>query len=169
MEIGASSVPFLNSPRVGTKSKLIAQTDSDQVRKGGLLQKLNSISLEKVKIPGTRCLVAALFCASAAFVIASDFKSQILQANETLTITVRGDRFLKIQNFTQEAPATSRGFVSVTTNSLTANVLTAAIIDPMATPGSLEVINSVVIAGPASVRVTCGDSSCFISYRKDSG
>jgi hypothetical protein len=134
-----------------------------------LLQKLNSINLEKMKIPGSRFLVATLFCASAAFVIAADFKSKILQATERLTITVPADHFLKIQNFTQEAPATTRGFVTTTSDGLTANaVLTAAIIDPMATPGSLEVINSVVIAGPANVTVTCGDSTCFVSYRKDS-
>ena len=33
-----------------------------------------------------------------------------------------------------------------------------------------EVINSAVIAGPADVSVTCGDTtgSCFISFKKDS-
>jgi hypothetical protein len=103
--------------------------------------------------------------------MAGDFKSVILQANAVLpTITVPADHFLKIRNFTQEGPATSRGVVTVTTtsNGLTANVLTAAIIDPEATPGSLEVINSVVIEGPASVTVTCGDTTCFVSYKKDS-
>jgi hypothetical protein len=136
-----------------------------------LLQKRNRINLEKVKIPGTRFLVAALFCAFATFVMAGDFKSVILQANAVLpTITVPADHFLKIRNFTQEGPATSRGVVTVTTtsNGLTANVLTAAIIDPEATPGSLEVINSVVIEGPASVTVTCGDTTCFVSYKEDS-
>jgi hypothetical protein len=124
-----------------------------------------------VKISGTRFLVAAFLCGSAAFVVAGDFKSKILQANEMLSIIVPVDHFLKIRNFTQEG-GNQRGWVSVTTtaNGLTANVLTAAIIDPMATAGSLEVINSVVIEGPANVTVTCGnaDASCFVSYRKDS-
>jgi hypothetical protein len=48
------------------------------------------------------------------------------------------------------------------------NVLSAAIIDSAAT-ATLEVINSVVIAGPAYVTVTCGDAtgSCFITYKKE--
>jgi hypothetical protein len=45
------------------------------------------------------------------------------------------------------------------------NVLAAAILDM--TP--LEVINNVVIAGPADVTVTCDPSAtCFVSYKKDS-
>ena len=56
----------------------------------------------------------------------------------------------------------------VTTHTGTANVLTAAILDPSNT-SSLEVINDVVIAGPADVTVTCGDGTdCFIAYRKGS-
>jgi hypothetical protein len=145
---------------------------ADQGRKPELLQNLNRISLESVEIYAARFLVSVFFCASAAFAVADDdFKSKILQANDRLSITVPVDHFLKIRNFTQEG-GNQRGLVTVTTtsNGLTANVLTAAIIDPMAAAGSLEVINSVVIEGPANVTVTCGnaDASCFVSYRKDS-
>jgi len=64
-----------------------------------------------------------------------------------------------------------RGVVMVTTppsSGTTVNVLAAAVLNPAQQP---EVINNVVIAGPADVVVTCGASSmknCFISYKKDS-
>jgi len=75
---------------------------------------------------------------------------------------------LVIRNFTQQVGATNRGSVSVTTNGLTINnAFTATIIDPAAPQGMLEVINNFVVAGPATVTVTCGDTtSCFITYRK---
>jgi hypothetical protein len=141
---------------------------------------------EKMKIPGTRCLISALFCASAIFVFANDFKSVIVAPGSPLQINVPGNHFLVIRNFTQEG-GTSRGVVMVTdANGQMANVLAAAIIDtgasatptptptpsPTATPSlaQLEVINSVVIAGPVTVTVTCAADAmgCFITYRKDS-
>src|ERR1051326_9167817 len=114
----------------------------------------------------TRFLPFLLFAASAAS--AGDFQSVVMQANSSLpTITVPGDRFLVIRNFTQEAPFTIRGTVSVTTNGLTTNnALSATILDSAAPQGSQEVINNIVVGGPAQVNVTCGDSTCFISYRK---
>jgi hypothetical protein len=114
-----------------------------------------------------RVLPVLLFFLFTKFADAGDFVSMVVQANQSLpTITVPGDRFLVIRNFTQEAGGMSRGFVSVTTNGLTANnVLTATIVDP-ALSGTLEVINNIVIAGPATVTVTCGDTNCFITYRK---
>jgi hypothetical protein len=36
----------------------------------------------------------------------------------------------------------------------------------MAAQGALEVVNDIVIAGPATVTVTPGDATCFITYRK---
>ncbi len=107
-------------------------------------------------------------CAFAGTTFAGDFNSMVVQASQSLpTITVPGDRFLVIRNFTQEVGAATRGSVSATTNGFTATVMTATIVDPMAAPGNLEVINNVVIAGPATVNVTCGDiTSCFITYRK---
>jgi hypothetical protein len=114
-------------------------------------------------------LLAAFFVFGFATVAdAGDFVSTVVQANQSLpTITVPGDRFLVIRNFTQEAGETVRGSVSVTTNGLTANnVLTATIVDPAAPQGTLEVINNIVIAGPATVTVNGGDTNCFITYRK---
>jgi hypothetical protein len=113
-----------------------------------------------------RVLPVLLFFLFTKFADAGDFVSMVVQANESLpTITVPSDRFLVIRNFTQEAGGTVRGSVSVTTNGFTANVLTATIVDPNAM--TLEVINNIVIGGPATVTVTCGDTtSCFITYRK---
>jgi hypothetical protein len=114
-----------------------------------------------------RVLPVLFFFLFTKFADAGDFVSMVVQANQSLpTITVPDDRFLVIRNFTQEAGGTLRGSVSVTTNGLTANnVLTATIVDP-ALPGTLEVINNIVIGGPATVTVTCGDTNCFITYRK---
>ena len=116
-----------------------------------------------------RLLAAVFILSCAGFVRAGDFVSMVLQANQQLPqITVPGDRFLVIRNFTQQVGATDRGSVSVTTNGLTINnAFTATIIDPAAPQGTLEVINNFVVAGPATVTVTCGDTtSCFITYRK---
>jgi hypothetical protein len=115
-----------------------------------------------------RFLTSLFVFAFAAFANAGDFVSVVVQATQSLpTITVPGDRILVIRNFTQEAGGKTRGFVSVTTNGLTANnVLTATIVDPAAPQGTLEVINNVVIAGPATVTVNGGDTNCFITYRK---
>jgi len=45
------------------------------------------------------------------------------------------------------------------------DILSAVIIDP--TPMSPEIINNVVVAGPATVSVTCDPmATCFITYRK---
>jgi len=105
------------------------------------------------------------------FVRAGDFVSQVLQPSDSaITITVPGDRFLVIRNFTQEAvasdgtPAMKRGNVSVTAP-FTATVVTATIAstDPNVL---LEPVNDVVVGGPATVTVTPGDTTCFITYRK---
>ncbi len=77
-----------------------------------------------------------------------------------------------IRNFTQEdSTSSTRGVVTVTTRGstvITAGVLTAAILSTTTAPP--DVINSVVIAGPADVSVTCGAApgNCFISFKKDS-
>lgn len=102
-------------------------------------------------------------------VSANDFKSQVLGPGGQLSLDVQDGRFLVMRNFTQAAGATTRGVVSATTSTGTSNVLAAAIIDP-SNITSVDVINSVVITGPATVIVTCPSdaSSCFVSYRKDS-
>jgi hypothetical protein len=113
-----------------------------------------------------RVLPVLFFLLFTKFAVAGDFVSAVVPTGTTLPITVPADRFLVIRNFTQEG-GTNRGVVSVMTNTFTANnVLTATIVDPMASPGMLEVINNVVIAGPATVTITPGDTTCFITYRK---
>ena len=124
-----------------------------------------------MKSPFTRFL-AALFCFGFAIsVFAGDFKSAIIATGDTLPtpIHVSGDQFLVIRNFTQDGGST-RGLVNVyqIATGLNANVLAAAIIDPN-NPPPVEVINDIVIAGPANVSVSCGDGiNCFITYRKGS-
>jgi hypothetical protein len=116
-------------------------------------------------------LLAAVFVLIAInSVRATDFVSQILQAGTSLTITVPDDRFLLIQNFTQEGPAsavTIRGSVSVTdrTGFMTNDMFTATILDPTNTT-PFEPINNAVIAGSSTVTVTAGDTNCLITYRK---
>jgi hypothetical protein len=120
-----------------------------------------------------RLLVAlfVIFFTLARFAAAGDFVSTVIQGSPTtpqmLQITVPADRFLVIRNFTQEGPATTRGFVSVTdsTGFMAKEVLTATILDPSNTT-SLEPINDVVVGGPATVTVTGGDTNCLITYRK---
>ena len=121
-----------------------------------------------------RFFAALFFCASARFSAGGDFQSVVLSTiigNTPITITVPNDRFLVIRNFTQEGTATNRGIVTVTnlngqSVSMNGDILTAAIIDPTnSTP--LEVINNVVVAGPATVTATCPTgATCFITYRK---
>src|SRR6266480_4269300 len=100
---------------------------------------------------------------------ADDFKSMVVASGITADLPrIHGDQFMVIRNFTQD-DGSPRGVVTVTkppNGGTSINVLAAAVLD--ASPP--DVINSVVIAGPADVSVTCGTTAgnCFISYRKDS-
>lgn len=118
-----------------------------------------------------RCLIGAVFCASAMSAFAGSFQSATITPGGSLAIEVPDSRFLVIRNFTQEG-ATTRGVVTVTVDSGTANVLAAAIVDSGTSSTSipLEVISNVVVAGPATVTVTCpaDATNCFITYRKES-
>jgi hypothetical protein len=121
------------------------------------------------KLASVRYLFVFVFLTLAEFSAAGDFVSVIVQANQQPTqITVPGDRFLVIRNFTQESGAAIRGTVTVDTSTFTGvTVLTATLLNPNnTTPGSLEVVNDIVIAGPATVNVNSGDTNCFITYRK---
>lgn len=116
-----------------------------------------------------RLLAAILGLSFATLVSAGDFVSRVVQVGDTFTIDVPGDRFLVIRNFTQEGPfsaATIRGSVKATDRTgLEATMLTATIADP--DPANLlEPVNNVVIAGPSTVTVTGGDTTCFITYRR---
>lgn len=130
---------------------------------------MDPVFLKKMKTRVSQYLIAALFFASPTLVLADDFKSVILAPNGVQQINVDGQHFLRIRNFTQEG-GSMRGLVNVALNDqsgLSANVLAAAIVDPAS--AALDVINSIVISGPVTVTVTCGDAtgSCFITYRKD--
>jgi len=116
-----------------------------------------------------RASVLAL-CAFVGAIFADDFKSVTITGGTSLDpIRVHDDQLMLIRNFTQDTETTARGVVVVTkppSSSTSVNVLAAAVLDMP----TLEVINSVVIAGPADVTVTCPDVTaiCFISYKKDS-
>jgi hypothetical protein len=123
-----------------------------------------------------RFFVAALFLAAAAVVFANPFKSKIISTNDSvLEITVPGDHFMKITNFTQDG-GTDRAVVEVTLpgnteNGGTTNVLTATRIDFSTGSNSQnapEITNRVNIAGPAIVRIRpVVGAKIFISYKKE--
>jgi hypothetical protein len=119
-----------------------------------------------------RLAPALLVLIFSGFAFGDDFKSQVVPASG-LAILVHNGQFMVIRNFTQDG-GTDRGFVSATKPPTstdpadTSNVLTAAILDNTTT-NPPEIINSVVIAGPAKVTFTCGTGgNCFVSFKKDS-
>jgi hypothetical protein len=123
-----------------------------------------------------RFFIAAVFLAAAAFAFANPFKSKIISGTDsTLVITVPGDHFMKITNFTQDG-GTDRAVVEVTLpgdteNGGTTKVLAATRIDLSTSSNpekSPEINNRVWIAGPAIVRISpVMGAKLFISYKKD--
>jgi len=123
-----------------------------------------------------RFFIAAFFLAAAAVAFANPFKSKIISSSDSvLEITVPGDHFMKITNFTQDG-GTDRGVVQVTLpgdtdNGGTTNVLTATRIDFSTganAQNSPEITNRVTIAGPAIVKITpVVGAKLFISYKKE--
>jgi hypothetical protein len=115
-------------------------------------------------------IFAFAVCGFTGTTFADDFKSVTITGGTPLgPIRVHGDQFMVIRNFTQDGVGGgTRGFVTVFPPLPSGvNVLAAAIIDPNSS--SLDVINNVVVAGPADVMVTCDPTAiCFISYKKDS-
>jgi len=119
----------------------------------------------------SRSLVA-FFLLNAGFVFAGGFKSKVITTSP-VTITVPDDRFLKITNFTQEG-GTERGVVRVNLSGDSGgsvNVLAATRIDLSTGINSQafpEINNSVVIAGPAEVRVApVLGATLLITYKKE--
>ena len=116
-----------------------------------------------------RLLAAPFVFSVVSFVHAGNFISQVVQAGDSFDIQVPGGHILVIRNFTQEGTFTNitlRGQVTATDkNGLAATMMTASIADTDPT-AVLEPVNEVVIAGPSTVTVTGGDTSCFITYRK---
>ena len=131
-----------------------------------------------MKMLATRCLVAFTLLAAATVAFANPFKSKIISSNDSvLEITVPGDHFMKITNFTQDGGlVTDRAVVEVTLpgdteNGGTTNVLTATRIDFSTGSNAQnfpETGNRVWIAGPAIVRVRpVVGAKLFISYKKE--
>ncbi len=129
-----------------------------------------------MKMLTVRFFVAACFLAAAVVAFANPFKSKIISSSDSvLVITVPGDHFMKITNFTQDG-GTDRAVVEVTLpgdteNGGTTNVLTATRIDFSTgsnAQNAPEIGNRVTIAGPAIVKVRpVVGAKLFISYRKE--
>ena len=129
-----------------------------------------------MKTLATQCLVALTFLTAAAVACANPFKSKIISSNDSvLEITVPGDHFMKITNFTQDG-GTDRAVVEVvlpgdTENGGSTNVLTATRIDLSTGTNAQnppEIDNPVTIAGPAIVRIRpVVGAKLFISYKKE--
>ena len=129
-----------------------------------------------MKMLAVRCLVALSLLVAAAVAFANPFKSKIISSDDSvLEITVPGDHFMKITNFTQDG-GTDRGVVQVVLpgdqeNGGSTNVLTAARID-LSTGANVqnapEVDNRVTIAGPAIVRIRpIVGAKLFITFKKE--
>ena len=129
-----------------------------------------------MKMLALRCLVAVSLLVAAAVAFANPFKSKIISSTDSVVeITVPGDHFMKITNFTQVG-GTDRGVVEVILpgdqeNGGATNVLTAARID-LSTGSNAqnapEITNRVTIAGPAIVRIRpVVGAKLFITFRKE--
>lgn len=115
-----------------------------------------------------RLAPALLILIFSGFAFGDDFKSlTIPSGTPSDTIRVHNGQFMVIRNFTQDDLLGLRGVVTVTKppGGTPVNVLSAAALDQ----SPPDIINSVVITGPADVVFTCGDTSgnCFVSYKKD--
>ena len=99
---------------------------------------------------------------------AGPYHTKVIPSNGApLTLSIAENVFLRIRNFTQEGPATARGTVLVAVDNQTVNVLSASQIDStnLATPP--EVMNRVVIAGPATVTINpVPNATLTITYQK---
>ena len=140
-----------------------------------------------MKTTFVRFLVVLFFCGFATNLVAGPFRSLVVEAGTHTDIVVPDGVFMHVRNFTQEG-GTDRGVVSVTmTGQTTSTVVlaatvigvqsTAAAAGPTATPtptptpipaaSALEPINTVIVAGPATVTITAGDVAAFITYKKE--
>lgn len=129
-----------------------------------------------MKMLAMRCLVALSLLIAAAVAFANPFKSKIISGDDpVLEITVPGDHFMKITNFTQDG-GTDRAVVEVvlpgdTENGGSTNVLTAARIDFSTganAQNAPEIGNRVTIAGPAIVKIKpIVGAKLFITYKKE--
>jgi hypothetical protein len=116
--------------------------------------------------------IASVACVLHSLAFAGAFISDIITPTSSpLTISVPDKHFLRIRNFTQEG-GSQRGVVTVNSNGQTSNVLAATMIfaNGSSTPTSSippEIVEPVVIAGPAQVTVApVPGATLFITYRK---
>jgi hypothetical protein len=129
-----------------------------------------------MKMLAVRCLVAFTLLAAVTVAFANPFKSKIISSDDSvLEITVPGDHFMKITNFTQDG-GTDRAVVEVvlpgdTENGGSTNVLTATRIDfstGVNAQNAPEIGNRVTIAGPAIVKIRpIVGAKLFITYKKE--
>src|SRR5882757_3405460 len=129
-----------------------------------------------MKMLAMRCLVAFTLLAAGTVAFANPFKSKIISSDDSiLEITVPGDHFMKITNFTQDG-GTDRAVVEVvlpgdTENGGSTNVLTATRIDFSTganAQNAPEIGNRVTIAGPAIVKIRpIVGAKLFITYKKE--
>src|SRR6267154_308064 len=129
-----------------------------------------------MKMLAMRCLVALSLLIAAAVVFANPSKSKIISSDDpVLEITVPGDHFMKITNFTQDG-GTDRAVVEVvlpgdTENGGSTNVLTATRIDFSTgtnAQNAPEIGNRVTIAGPAIVKIRpIVGAKLFITCKKE--
>jgi hypothetical protein len=129
-----------------------------------------------MKMLAVRCLVAFTLLAAVTVAFANPFKSKIISSDDSvLEITVPGDHFMKITNFTQDG-GTDRAVVEVvlpgdTENGGSTNVLTATRIDFSTganAQNAPEIGNRVTIAGPAIVKISpIVGAKLFITYKKE--
>ena len=129
-----------------------------------------------MKMLAMRCLVALSLLVAAAVAFANPFKSKIISSDDSvLEITVPGDHFMKITNFTQDG-GTDRAVVEVvlpgdTENGGSTNVLTATRIDFSTganAQNAPEIGNRMTIAGPAIVKIRpIVGAKLFITYKKE--
>src|SRR3977135_2938542 len=129
-----------------------------------------------MKMLAMRCLVALSLLIAAAVAFANPFKSKIISGDDpVLEITVPGDHFMKITNFTQDG-GTDRGVVEVvlpgdTENGGSTNVLTATRIDfstGVNAQNAPEIGKRGTIAGRAIVKITpIVGAKLFITYKKE--
>jgi len=129
-----------------------------------------------MKMLALRCLVALSLLVAAAVAFANPFKSKIISSDDpVLEITVPGDHFMKITNFTQDG-GTDRAVIEVVLpgdaeNGGSTNVLTATRIDFSTganAQNAPEIGNRVTIAGPAIVKIKpVVGAKLFITYKKE--
>lgn len=100
---------------------------------------------------------------------AGDYKTVIVPAGGETAVNVASDGFMLLRNYTQEGGST-RGLIKVDIRDQSATVMSATLVDNNVDLLA-EPINSIIIAGPATVTATCpaDASSCVLTYRKNSG